>query len=145
MESSDDAIVGKSLDGTILSWNAAAEIMYGFSAEEAIGQSILILVPPDRKDEIPRILARIRNGEIVQHYETKRMDKAGGQIDVSVTVSPIKDPSGKIVGASSITRDISDRKRAEEALQRASVYSRSLIEASLDPLVTISAEEKLPT
>ena len=143
VESSDDAIVGKSLDGTILSWNAAAEIMYGFSAEEAIGQSILILVPPDRKDEIPRILARIRNGEIVQHYETKRMDKAGGQIDVSVTVSPIKDPSGKIVGASSITRDISDRKRAEEALQRASAYSRSLIEASLDPLVTISAEGKI--
>jgi len=143
VESSDDAIIGKTLDGKILSWNAAAERMYGFSAEEATGQSIDMVVPPDRKDEIPRILARISEGGAVEHYETKRMDRASRQIDVSVTVSPIKDASGKIVGASTTTRDISDRKRAEEALQRASAYTRSLIEASLDPLVTISAEGKI--
>ncbi|AFM27703.1 PAS domain S-box protein [Desulfomonile tiedjei] len=143
VEYSDDAIIGKTLNGTILSWNAAAEKMYGFSAEQAIGQSILVVVPPDRQDEIPKILERIKRGETVEHYETKRMDKYGDEIYVSVTVSPIKNASGEIVGASTVARDISDRKRAEEALQRASAYSRSLIEASLDPLVTISAEGKI--
>jgi PAS domain S-box-containing protein len=143
VEYSDDAIIGKTLDGTILSWNAAAEKMYGFTAEQAIGQSILVVVPPDRQDEIPKILERIKGGETVEHYETKRMDKFGEQIHVSVTVSPIKTPSGDIVGASTVARDISDRKRAEEALQRASAYNRSLIEASLDPLVTISGEGKV--
>jgi len=140
---SDDAIIGMTLSGDILSWNAAAEKMYGFSAEEAIGQSIQIVVPPDRQDEIPRIVERIKRGETVEHYETKRMDKCGEQIYVSVTVSSIKNPSGEIVGASTVARDISDRKRAEEALQSASVYNRSLIEASLDPSVTISAEGKI--
>lgn len=143
VEFSDDAIIGKTLDGTILSWNAAAEKMYGLTAENAVGQSILVVVPPDRQDEIPKILDRIKRGETVGHYETKRMDNAGREIHVSVTVSPIKNPSGEIVGASTIARDISDRKLAEEALQRASAYSRSLIEASLDPLVTISAEGKI--
>jgi|SRR5271157_2882382 len=139
---SDDAIIGKTLDGTIVSWNAAAEKMYGFSAKEAIGQPIHIVVPPDRHDEVTEFLARIRRSETIEHYETRRMTKSAGEIDVSVTVSPIKSESGEIVGASTIARDISDRKRAE-ALQRASAYSRSLIEASLDPLVTISAEGKI--
>jgi len=143
VQSSDDAIIGKTLDGTILSWNAAAEKMYGFTAEEAIGQPIHIVVPPDRHDEIPEILSRIKGGERIEHYETMRMDRVGHNTHVSVTVSPIKSPSGEIVGASSITRDISDRKRAEEALRAAGAYSRSLIEASLDPLVTISAEGKV--
>ncbi|MFZ5866358.1 MAG: PAS domain S-box protein [Thermodesulfobacteriota bacterium] len=143
VEYSDDAIIGKTLDGTILSWNAAAEKMYGLTAEQAIGKSILVVVPPDRQDEIPQILERIKAGETVEHYETKRMDKYGKQIHVSVTVSPIKDADGEIVGASTVARDISDRKRAEEALHRASAYTRSLIEASLDPLVTISAEGKI--
>ncbi|MGB6065429.1 MAG: PAS domain S-box protein [Desulfomonilaceae bacterium] len=143
VESSDDAIIGKTLDGNILSWNAAAEKMYGYSAEEAIGESISIVVPPDRRDEIPTILTRIKESGIVEHYETKRINKARRLIDVSVTVSPIKNQAGEIVGASTIARDISDRKRAEEALLRASAYSRSLIEASLDPLVTISAEGKV--
>ncbi|MEW6113143.1 MAG: PAS domain S-box protein [Thermodesulfobacteriota bacterium] len=143
VEYSDDAIIGKTLEGTILSWNAAAEKMYGLAADQAIGKSILVVVPPDRQDEIPQILERIKAGETVEHYETKRMDKYGKQIHVSVTVSPIKNAGGEIVGASTVARDITDRKRAEEALHRASAYTRSLIEASLDPLVTISAEGKI--
>lgn len=143
VEYSDDAIIGKTLDGTILSWNAAAEKMYGLTAEEAIGQSILIVVPPDRQDEITDILDRIAKGEPVEHYETKRLDKNGQQIYVSVTVSPVKNQDGEIVGASTVARDMTDRKHAEEALQRVGAYSRSLIEASLDPLVTISAEGKI--
>jgi len=143
VENSHDAIIGKALDGTILSWNAAAEQMYGFSAEQAIGQSILLVVPPDCQDEIPYVLERVKRGESVEHYETKRMDKSGEEIYVSVTVSPIRNASGEIVGASTVARDITDRKRAEEALRRASDYYRRLIEASLDPLVTISAEGKI--
>ena len=143
VEYSDDAIIGKTLDGTILSWNAAAEKMYGITAQQAIGQSILIVVPPDRHDEIPKILEMVKRGEPVEHYETMRMNKEGRKIHVSVTVSPIKNQSGEILGASTVARDISDRKLAEEALQRAGAYSRSLIEASLDPLVTISAEGKI--
>ncbi|MGO9570423.1 MAG: PAS domain S-box protein [Desulfomonilaceae bacterium] len=143
VEYSDDAIIGKGLDGSILSWNTGAQKMYGFSAEEAIGQSILIVVPPDRQDEVPNILDRISKAETVEHYETKRMAKNGQQIHVSVTVSPIKNQAGEIIGASSVARDIGDRKRADEALQRATAYSRSLIEASLDPLVTVSAEGKV--
>ncbi len=143
VDSSDNAIIGMALDGTMLSWNAAAEKMFGFSAEEAIGESILLVVPPDRRDEIPQSLDRIRRGEGIEHYETKRIARTGRQIDVSVTVSPIKSPSGEIVGASSMARDITQRKRTEEALKAAGEYSRSLIEASLDPLVTISAEGKI--
>lgn len=143
VDSSDNAIIGMALDGTMLSWNAAAEKMFGFSAEEAIGESILLVVPPDRRDEIPQSLDRIKRGEGIEHYETKRIARTGRQIDVSVTVSPIKSPSGEIVGASSMARDITQRKRTEEALKAAGEYSRSLIEASLDPLVTISAEGKI--
>jgi PAS domain S-box-containing protein len=142
IKDSDDAIIGKTLDGTIVSWNAAAEKMYGFSAKEAIGQPIRIVVPPDRHDEVTDFLSRIRRSETIKHYETERMTKSDGQIHVSVTVSPIKSASGEIVGASTIARDISDRKRAQ-AFQRASAYTRSLIEASLDPLVTINVEGKI--
>ena len=127
---SDDAIIGKTLDGTIVSWNAAAEKMYGFFAKEAIGQSIHIVVPPDRHDEVTELLARIKRSETIEHYETMRMTKAAGQIHVSVTLSPVKSESGEIIGASTIARDISDRKRAQ-AFQVTSAYNRSLIEASL--------------
>ncbi len=118
VESSDDAIIGKSLDGTMLSWNPAATRMYGYSAEEAIGQSILLLVPPDRREEVPEILDKIRQGEQTDHYETIRMMKDGHQFPVSLTVSPIKSQSGEIVGASTIARDITERVRAQEALTR---------------------------
>ena len=95
VESSDDAIIGKSLDGTITSWNAGAERLYGYSAAEAIGQSISLIAPPDRPDEVPALLERIKRGESVDHYETVHIRKDGQRIDVSLTVSPIKDGAGQ--------------------------------------------------
>jgi PAS domain S-box-containing protein len=114
VESSDDAIVSKALDGTITSWNPAAERLFGYTAEEAIGRPIWILAAPDRKNEMPAILERIRRGEKIEHFETVRRHKDGSLIDISLTVSPIHDEKGRIVGASKIARDISERKRTEE-------------------------------
>ena len=117
IESSDDAIISKTLDSVITSWNKAAEKMFGFTAEEAIGQQIYIIIPSDRYGEEAEILARIRSGEGVDHYETVRHRKDGVLIDVSLTVSPIRDVSGNIVGASKMARDITDRKRADAQLR----------------------------
>ena len=114
---SDDAIIGKSLDGTILSWNAAAEKLYGYSAEEAVGQSINLIVPPDQQADSFRILDHIRRGKAVDHHETARLTKHGRRLDVSLTVSPIKDATGKIIGTSGFERNISKRKEAERARQ----------------------------
>lgn len=114
VESSDDAIVSKDLNSIITSWNQGAERLFGYSAEEAVGKSVTMLIPPDRQDEEPAILARIRRGERVEHYESVRQRKDGSTIDISLTISPIRDKDGKIVGASKIARDISFRKRAEE-------------------------------
>ena len=143
VESSDDAIKAKDLDGTILSWNQGATRIYGYTAAEMIGRSITALCPADHPSEIPQMLDRIRRGEYVQHYETVRQTKDGRLINVSLTMSPIRDGSGKIIGASTIARDISEHKRAEEALRLAGAYNRSLIEASLDPLVTIDANGRI--
>jgi PAS domain S-box-containing protein len=118
IESSDDAIISKSLDGSIMSWNASAERMFGYTADEVIGKNVSLLVPPGHDDEIPGILGRIKNGLCVEHLETVRMSKEGKLIDVSITISPIKNKSGMIIGASSIKRDITERKRSEEALQQ---------------------------
>jgi PAS domain S-box-containing protein len=117
VESSDDAILSKSLQGIILSWNKGAERLYGYTAEEVIGQSVSILIPPEEADDFPEIMRRIRRGEKVDPYETERVRKDGQRLSVSLTVSPILDPSGKVMGASAIARDISHRRRAEEALQ----------------------------
>jgi PAS domain S-box-containing protein len=114
VESSDDAIASKSLDGIISSWNAGAERLFGYSAEEAIGQPITMLIPPDRQHEEPEIIARIRRGERVDHYETVRQRKDGTLIDISVTVSPIRHRDGHIIGASKIARDIGERRRLLE-------------------------------
>lgn len=143
VECSDDAIVGKTLDGTIVSWNRGAEAVYGYRADEVKGRPISILVPPGAPDDVEQILARVKRGEHVEHYETLRQRKDGRVLCVSLTISPVKDPAGRLVGASVITRDITERKQAEEALRRASVYNRSLIEASLDPLVTIGPDGKI--
>ncbi len=118
VENSEDAIIGKTLDGTIISWNAAADKLYGFTAEEAKGQSISIIVPPDHRNEIMQILQKIGRGERVALHETLRVRKDGKLLYVSLIVSPIKDASGKIIGASSIARDISERKHAEEVIAR---------------------------
>jgi len=118
--SSDDAIIGKTLDGVIVSWNAGAEKLFGYSAQEALGKPMLMLFPPERVDEEPAILARIGRGERVEHFETIRVRKDGRQIDISATISPLKDANGKIIGASKIARDITERKRAQEKIVRLS-------------------------
>src|SRR5215216_6753094 len=118
VQSSEDAIIGKTLEGTITDWNRGAQKIYGYSAEEVVGKPVNILVPPDRPNEIPQIIRRLRNGEAINHYETKRITKDGKLLDVSLTISPIKDSAGNIVGASTIARDITERKRAEEAQAR---------------------------
>jgi len=143
VEHSEDAIIGKSLDGIILSWNAGAERIYGYSATEAIGQHISMLVPLHQIDDMGYILGKIRSGEPVIHYETVRRNKEGRDLHVSLTVSPIKDVKGNLIGVSTIARDITEQKKAEEVIRRANAYNRSLIEASLDPLVTIDPDGKI--
>jgi PAS domain S-box-containing protein len=117
VECSDDAIIGKTLDGVITTWNAAAQRMFGYSAGEAIGQHMSMLLPPDRLDEEEGILTQLRKGKRVDHFETVRLSKAGKEIHVSVTSSPIRNSEGEIVGASKIARDISAQKRADAAIR----------------------------
>ncbi len=126
VESSDDAIVSKSLDGIITSWNPAAERLFGYPAKEVIGRPIAILAPPDRVNEMPAILERIRRGDKIDHFETVRRRKDGSLVDISLTVSPIRDQEGRIVGASKIARDITAHKRAEQALLKSEERFRSL-------------------
>jgi PAS domain S-box-containing protein len=118
VECSDDAIIGKTLEGIITSWNPGAERLYGYTAAEIVGRSISLLLPPERHDEVPEILARLRQGERVDHSETVRVRKDGGRLDMSVTVSPIQDSAGNVIGASTIARDITERKRAEEEIRQ---------------------------
>jgi two-component system CheB/CheR fusion protein len=117
VESSDDAILSKDLNGIIRSWNAGAERLFGYLAEEAIGKPVTLFISPELHAEEDRILQRLAAGERIDHYETVRVAKDGRKIDVSMTVSPIKDSAGEIIGASKIARDISERKRTEEALR----------------------------
>ncbi len=116
VESSDDAIIGKTLEGVILSWNSGAERIYGYPAEEVVGRPISFLVPSDRMEELPEILDRINRGEGIEHYETVRVRKDGRRVDVALTISPIRNAVGKTVGASTIARDITERKQAENAI-----------------------------
>ena len=117
VESSDDAMIGKTLGGVITSWNAGAEHMYGYSAGEVIGRNVSVLVPPTRPDEVPAILEKLARGERVDHFETERLRKDGTIFDASVTISPIRDGTGTIVGASAVTRDITAHKQAEADLR----------------------------
>lgn len=118
VQSSNDAIIGKTLDGTITSWNPAAERLYGYTAAEAVGRPISLLVPPDLPDEVPALLARVKRGEFVAGYETKKRAKDGRIIDVALTMSPIRGPGGDLIGASTLARDETERKRTDEALRR---------------------------
>ncbi len=118
VESSDDAIISKTLDGTITSWNRAAERLFGYTADEIVGKPISVLMPEERHDDMESILGRIRRGERVEHYETVRLSKTGRKIAVSLSVSPVKDAVGRIVGAAKIARDISGRKEAEAERER---------------------------
>jgi PAS domain S-box-containing protein len=143
VESSDDAIITKSLDGIITSWNRGAEQVYGYSAEEALGRSISILEPDYLKGETKQLAEKIKHGEKIHHSETLRLKKDGTTINISITLSPVLDASGELVAISTIARDITERRKAEEALRLSSIYNRSLIEASLDPLVTIGPDGKI--
>lgn len=131
---SDDAIIGKTLDGIITCWNAGAERMYGYSAAEAIGKSIGMLVPAERPDELPELLLRLTAGETVDHFETIRVRKTGERFDVEISLSPIRDATEKIVGASVIARDISQRKRRDSDLSRLS----AAVEGSYDAIVSLT-------
>ncbi|MEG4806573.1 PAS domain S-box protein [Microcoleus sp. F8-D3] len=140
VQSSADAIISKTLDGKIVSWNAGAEKLFGYQAREVIGQSILLLIPTELKNEESFILEKIQKGEVVNHYETVRQKKDGKLIDISLTVSPLKDATGKIVGASKIARDISDRKLAEAALIQSEAKSRAILAAIPDFMFRIGAD-----
>jgi PAS domain S-box-containing protein len=127
VESSDDAIYGKALDGTVLSWNRGAERIYGYPAEEIVGRPVSILVPSTKPDEVPQILERVKRGERVSHFETARVRKDGEVIDVSLNVSPILDASGKIIGASTTAREITEQKKMREAL---TVRAKEILDVS---------------
>ncbi len=122
VESADDAVIGKTLDGTITSWNPAAARLYGYSAEEVIGKPIALLAPPDRVDELPGILERLRRGERIERYETTRVRKDGTRVEVSLSVSPILDPQGRPIGATSIAYDVTARKQAEQQLVHGALH-----------------------
>jgi PAS domain S-box-containing protein len=130
VDSSEDAIVGKTLDGIITSWNRGAERIFGYGADEAIGQHISFIIPPDRLSEEAYVLARLRRGERIEHFETMRVTKDGRRIDISLTVSPIKNLQGHIIGASKVGRDITERKRAEAALARSRQRYRRIFETA---------------
>src|SRR5215212_1968048 len=140
VESSNDAIITKSLDGTITGWNGAAERLFGFTAAEAIGQSINIIVAPERRDEVRDIIERASRGEPIEHFETERVRKDGRSIDVSLSISPIRAVSGKIIGVSKTARDITESKRTEDALSQEIEERRRIFESSNDLIfVTDSA------
>jgi PAS domain S-box-containing protein len=140
VNSSDDAIIGKDLNGVITNWNKSAERLFGYTAQEAIGQPITMLIPPDRQDEEPEILARLKRGERVDHFETVRVSKAGSLLEISLTISPIKDATGRVIGASKIARDITKRKEAEEALRRAMEFDEAVMSNMGEGLYTVDKQ-----
>jgi PAS domain S-box-containing protein len=141
VESSEDAIIGKTLEGIITSWNASAERLYGYSPEEAIGRSISLLVPPDRPDEVPGILERLKRGERIEHFETKRMRKDGKILDVALTISPVKNAAGTIIGAATIARDITADKQAERDLCAGEDRYRAFVRNSSEAIWRFELEE----
>jgi PAS domain S-box-containing protein len=141
VQASDDAIIGKTLDGTIVSWNKGAEKIYGYKAEEIVGHPMSELVPPGNPDELPGIMEQLRRGRHIESYETTRVHKDGHLIDMALTVSPVTDEAGKVVGASAIARDISKRKQAEAALRLSEERFRVALKGA--PVVVFSQDLQL--
>ena len=139
VSSSDDAIIGKTLDGTITSWNAGATSILGYEASEMIGQSIFRIIPPELHEEERQILARLERGERIRHYETVRLAKDGRRVSLSLTVSPLFNQSGKVVGASKVARDITEHKSTEQALREGAARLLTLIETAVDGVILIDA------
>lgn len=137
VQGSDDAIFGKSLDGKIATWNAGAERIYGYSAADVIGQPINILVPDERVPELERVMERLRHGETIELFETVRVRKDGRKIVVSVRISPIRDSAGRLIGASTVARDITERKRADQLIRRSEARFRQLYEVAADAILLI--------
>ncbi|HET9385467.1 MAG TPA: PAS domain S-box protein [Gemmatimonadales bacterium] len=138
VDSSDDAIISKNLDGVILTWNPAAQRLFGYSEEEAVGQPITIIIPPELRDEEEGILRRLRAGERIDHHETRRITRGGRYLDVSLTISPVRDAEGRMIGASKILRDVTESKRAERALwQRDQQLANEVVRArTLQAIIT---------
>jgi PAS domain S-box-containing protein len=145
VQSSDDAIISKDLNSIVTSWNSAAERMFGYGAHEMIGRSIRLIIPSDRQHEEDEVLARIGAGERVEHFETQRQRKDGSIIDVSLSISPVRDGDGRIVGASKIARDISDRIRARVTAERTRQHTAYLAQLSAAFAVSLEPEQILTT
>lgn len=143
VESSDDAIVGKSLDGKIINWNAGAERIYGYAAGEVLGRPVSILIPPEQRNDLPEIFKRLKRDERIQHYEAVRVRKDGRRINVSVSISPVKDADGKIIGASAISRDVTERKRVEAQLLESEAQFRSLVHDAPYGIYRVTPDGKL--
>ena len=139
VSSSDDAIIGKTLDGTITSWNAGATSILGYEASEMIDQPIFRIIPPELHEEERQILARLERGERIRHYETVRLAKDGRRVSLSLTVSPLFNQSGKVVGASKVARDVTEHRSAEQALREGAARLRTLIETAVDGVILINA------
>jgi PAS domain S-box-containing protein len=144
VESSEDAIISKTLDGIITSWNRGAERLFGYTAREAVGRPVTLIVPPERLDEEPAILQRIRRGDRVDHFETVRLAKGGRRVDISVTISPLRDGKGRVIGASKVARDITERKQAEQELNRAREAAEVANQAKSQFLANMSHELRTP-
>jgi PAS domain S-box-containing protein len=143
VDSSDDAIVSKNLDGVITSWNKGAERIFGYPAEEAVGQHISLIIPEDRREEEVNIIARLKRGDRVDHFSTVRVRKDGGTLQVSLTISPVRDSSGRIVGASKVARDITAQRRAEVALQESEERFRAIVQATPECVKVVAQDGTL--